>query len=86
MKIQFSLKNRNFRARSCSPMGNDRIARKGECVGSSLVGRRLKRGIDPVNDCLKKRGVNAGQVRRVVYDRNEWRGFVWRNTWGIAWE
>ena len=47
----------------CSSLGilkrmeNDRIAKRvyvGECVGSRLVGRRWKRWIDPVNDCLKK--------------------------------
>ena len=47
-----------------------------ECVGSRLVGRPRKRWIDSVNDCLKKRGLNVGQARRVVYERNEWREFV----------
>ena len=55
-----------------------------ECVGSRLVGRPWKRWIDSVNDCLKKRGLNVGQARRVVYERNEWREFYRGNAWGVA--
>ena len=67
--------------------GNDRIAKRvyvGECVGSRLVGGPGKRYIDSVNDCLKKRGLNVGQARRMVLDRSEWRGFVRGNVWGIT--
>ena len=45
-------------------MENDRMAKRicvGECVGSRLVGRPRKRGIDSVNECLKKRGLNVGE-------------------------
>ena len=56
----------------------------GECVGSHLVGRQQKRWIDSVNDCLKKRGLNVQQARRMVYDRNEWREFLRGNAWVIA--
>ena len=47
----------------------------GECVSNRLVGGP-QRWIDSVNDCLKKRGLNVGQARRMVYDRNELREFV----------
>ena len=40
--------------------------------------------IDPINDCLKEKDFNVGQSRRMVYDRNEWWGFVKGNAWGIA--
>ena len=56
-------------------MENYRTAKSvyvGGCGGSRSVGRPRKRWIDPVHECLKKRGVNVGQVRRMVYDRNEW--------------
>ena len=68
-------------------MENDRIAKRvhvGESQGRRLVGRLQKRWIDSLNDCLKKRGLNVGQARRMVYDRNEWWEFVRGNAWGIA--
>ena len=37
---------------------------------------RVKRWIDTVKECLKKRGLNVRQARRMVQDRNEWWGFV----------
>ena len=40
--------------------------------------------IDTVKECLKKRGLDVREARRMVQDRNEWRGFVRRNAWGIA--
>ena len=43
----------------------------GECVGGRLVGLRWKRWMDSVNDYLKKRGLNVGQSKRMVYDKNE---------------
>ena len=33
---------------------------------------------------LKKKGLNVGQARRMVYDRNERQEFVKGNAWGIA--
>ena len=56
----------------------------GECVGSGLESRPRKRCIGSGSDCLKKRGLNVGQTRRMVYDRSEWQAFVRGNTWGIA--
>ena len=50
-------------------MGNFKIVERvymGECVN-----RSRKRWIESVNACLKKVGFNVGQVRRIVYDRNE---------------
>ena len=60
-------------------IGNDRIAKRvyiGECTGSHSVGRRRKRWIDTVKDCLKKKGLSVRQARRMVHDRSVWRGFV----------
>ena len=37
-----------------------------------------------MNDCLKKRGLNVGQGRRMVYDRSKWWEFIKLNDWGIA--
>ena len=63
-------------------MMNDMIAKRvyvGECTGSCSVGRPRKRWIDSVKDCLRKRGVDVRQARRMVQDKSEWRGFVWGN-------
>ena len=60
---------------------NDRIAKRvhvGVCAGSHLVGRPWKTLNDSVNDCLKNRGLNVEQARKMMYDRNEWRGFARR--------
>ena len=46
-----------------------------EHVGRCLVGRPQKRRIDSVKLILKK-CLNVGQARRMVYDMNEWPGFV----------
>ena len=52
-----------------------------EYVGSRLVGRLRKRWIDSVNECLKKRGLNVGRASRMVYYRNECRGFELLQLW-----
>ena len=39
---------------------------RGECAGSCSVGRLRKRWIDIMKDCLKKRGLNVSQGRRMV--------------------
>ena len=39
----------------------------GECAG-------WKRWIDNVKECLKKRGLDVRQARRMAQDRSEWRG------------
>ena len=60
-------------------MENDRNAKRvyvGECAGSRSVGRPRKRWIDTVKDCLKKRGLDVREARRMVHDRSVWRGFV----------
>ena len=49
-------------------MGKERIAKRiyiGECAGSCSVGRPRKRSIDIVKDCLKKRGLDVRQARRM---------------------
>ena len=68
-------------------MENDRIAKRlyvGECAGSCSVGRAWKRWISIVKDCLRKRGLDIRQARRMVQNRSEWRGFVRGNAWGVA--
>ena len=43
-----------------------------------------RRGVGFHQDCLKKKGLDVRQTRRMVHDRNAWRGFVRENSWGIA--
>ena len=57
-------------------MENGRVAKKvymGECAGSRSVGKQRKRWIETVKDCLKKRGLDVRQGRRMVHDRSVWR-------------
>ena len=56
----------------------------GGYAGCRSVGRLRKRWIDAGKECLKKRGLDVRQARRMVQDRNEWRGFVRGNAWGVA--
>ena len=69
-------------------MERDRINKRayvGHCAGSRSVGRPQKRLIDTVKDCLKERGLDVRQTRRMVQDRSEWRGFVKGDAWDVAW-
>ena len=43
-----------------------------------------KRWTDTVKDCLRKRGLDVKQARRMVQDRSEWQGFARGNAWDIA--
>ena len=66
----------------------DRTAKRvyvGECAGSLSVGRPGKKWIDTVKECLRKRGLDVREERRMVQDRSEWRGFVRWNAWDVAW-
>ena len=68
-------------------MENDKIAKRvyaGESAGSRSVGRLRKRLIDTVEECLKKRGLDVRQARRMVHDRSVWWGFVRGNAWGVV--
>ena len=68
-------------------IGNDRIAKRvylWEFAGSHSLGRPRKRWNDNVKDCLKKRGLDVRQARRIVHDRNVWWWFVRGNGWGVA--
>ena len=53
----------------------------GEYAGSHSVGKLRKRWVDTVKDCLRKRGLDVTQARRMVQDKSEWQ---W-NAWGVAW-
>ena len=64
-------------------MENDRIAKRiyvVECAGSCSVGWLWKRWIDTMKDCLKKRGLDVRQARRMVHGRSVWQ----ENAWGIT--
>ena len=68
-------------------MEKDRITKRvyvGECAGSISVDRTRKNWIDCVKECLKKRGLDVRQARRMVHDRSEWREFVRGNACGVA--
>ena len=45
---------------------------------------RGSRWIDTVKGCLKKRGLDVRQARRIVQDRSEWCGFVRGNAFDVA--
>ena len=69
-------------------MEKDKIDKRvyvGECAGSRSVGRPRKRWTDTVKECLRKRGLDVRQARRMVRGRNVWQGFVRGNAWGVAW-
>ena len=68
-------------------MENDRITKRvyeGECAGSHSVGRLQKTWIDNVKECLRKKGLDVRQSRRMMHDRSVWRGFVRGNAWGVV--
>ena len=50
-------------------------------VGEFAGSRSRKRWIDTVKECLKRRGLDVRQAKRIVKDRSEWRDFVKENAW-----
>ena len=69
-------------------MEKDMIAKRvyvGVCAGSHSLGSPQKRWIDTMKKCLRKRGLDVMQERRMVQDRCEWLGFVRGNAWCVAW-
>ena len=63
-------------------MEKDETAKRvyvGECAGSLSVDRPRKKWVDTVEDCLRKRGLDVRQARRIVQYRSEWRGIVTGN-------
>ena len=55
-------------------MKRDRIVKKTyvrEYADSCLVGRPQKRWTDTVKECIKKRGLDVRQTRRMVQGRSE---------------
>ena len=72
--------------RPCGENGN-RIAKRvyvGECACSRPVVRPRKRWNGTVKDCLKKRGLEVRQARRMVHDRSAWRGYMRENAWAVV--
>ena len=68
-------------------MENDGFAKivyVGECAGSHSVGRPWKRWIDNIKECLRKRGLDVRQARRMK-NKSKWCRFVRGNAWGAAW-
>ena len=68
-------------------MERDRIAKivyVRECAGNRSVGTPRKRWTDTVKECLKKRGLDISQAKRMVQDRSEWWGFLRGNASGVA--
>ena len=57
-------------------MENDRVAKRSikECV--LVVTQWLKRWINAVKECLKKRCLDVREARTMVHDRRIWQGFV----------
>ena len=56
-------------------MEKDRIGKRvyvGECAGSHSLGRLRKRWVDTMKECLRKRGLDVRQARRMVEDGSEW--------------
>ena len=65
----------------------DRIAKRvyvGECASSLSVGRKWKRWIDYVKECLKKRCLYIRQARRMDQNRSEWQGLEKGKCIGLA--
>ena len=55
-------------------MEKDRTAKRvyvGKCAGSRPVGRQKKRWIYTVKECLRNRGLDVRQARRMGQDRSE---------------
>ena len=55
-------------------MEHDRFAKRiyvGECAGSRLVGRPRKIWLDIGKECLRNRGLDVRQARRMVQDGSE---------------
>ena len=66
--------------KECKMIGLIKGVYEGDCMGSCLVGRPQKRNL--VNEFLKKKkGLNVGRARRMVYNGNEWQAFVKGKEW-----
>ena len=67
----------------------DRITKRGYVGGSagsrSVGGPQRRWWIDAVKECLRKRGLDIRQAKRMVQEGSEWWGFVRGNAWGVAW-
>ena len=48
----------------------------GECAGNRPAGRRKKKWIESVKECLKERNASLAEARRKVHNMIEWLGFV----------
>ena len=66
----------------------DMIAKRvyvGVCAIIHSFGKPRKRCIDTLKDCLRERGLDVRQARRMVQDQSEWWRFVRGSAWDIAW-
>ena len=69
------------------PYGEDRFAKLiyiEKWAGSRSVGRPQKSWIETLKECLRKRGFDVMQARRMVQHRSDWQGLVRGNARGIA--
>ena len=58
-------------------MEEDRFAKRvcvEEWAGSRSVCRLRKRWVDTLKDCLRKRGLDVRQTRKMMQDRSKWLG------------
>ena len=46
-----------------------------KCAGTHSVGRSWKSWIDIMKGCLRKRGLDVRQGRKMLHDKSEWLGF-----------
>ena len=67
-------------------MENDRTAKKvyvGECADNRSVGKPRERRTDIVKECLRKRGLDIRQARRMMYGRSAWRRIARGSAMGV---
>ena len=66
---------------------NDRTAKRvyvREWAGSPSLGRLRKRWTDTVKKCLRKRGLDVRQARRMIQDKSERQESVRGDAWVVA--
>ena len=56
----------------------------GKYSGSQLMGRARRKWIDTLKNCLKKKGLDVRQAKRMVHDKNVWGRFARGNALGVG--